>query len=103
MADQMPSLADELRKLADLKKDGVLTEEEFAAAKADLLRSLKTSAPPEPCTECKGTKDCSRCDGTGQVTRRKGGGGFKDDTCPECDGSRRCRPCRGTGNKLPQA
>jgi hypothetical protein len=31
------SLADELRKLADLRDDGVLTDEEFAAAKRRLL------------------------------------------------------------------
>lgn len=31
------SVADELRKLAELKRDGVLTEEEFAAQKAAVL------------------------------------------------------------------
>ena len=32
-----PSLADELKKLADLKSEGLLTDEEFAAAKSALL------------------------------------------------------------------
>jgi Short C-terminal domain len=32
-------IADELRKLADLHKEGVLTDEEFAAQKAHLLSS----------------------------------------------------------------
>lgn len=39
-ANAAPSLADELKKLADLRASGVLTEEEFQAAKARLL------APP---------------------------------------------------------
>jgi hypothetical protein len=47
MAEQSPSLADELRKLADLKKDGVLSEEEFATAKAALLSPHHAGAPPE--------------------------------------------------------
>jgi hypothetical protein len=33
------SLADELKKLADLKSEGLLTDEEFAAAKAALLKN----------------------------------------------------------------
>ena len=32
--------ADELRKLADLKQQGFLTDEEFSTAKAKLRRSL---------------------------------------------------------------
>lgn len=38
-ATQADSPVDELRKLGDLKKEGLLTEEEFAALKAKLLRS----------------------------------------------------------------
>ena len=34
------SEADELRKLADLKQQGFLTDEEFSTAKAKLRRSL---------------------------------------------------------------
>ena len=40
------SVADELRKLADLKKEGLLTEEEFEAQKAILLEvDVDTDAP----------------------------------------------------------
>jgi phospholipase/lecithinase/hemolysin len=34
-----PSMADQLNQLADLRKQGVLSEDEFAAAKAKLLGS----------------------------------------------------------------
>ena len=37
-----PSAADELRKLADLRKDGVLTDEEFAQRKALVLARKDT-------------------------------------------------------------
>lgn len=36
-SNNKPSLADELKKLADLKSEGLLTDEEFAAAKSALL------------------------------------------------------------------
>jgi hypothetical protein len=36
-AEPQPDLADQLRKLADLRDAGVLTEEEFAAQKAKIL------------------------------------------------------------------
>ena len=34
---KVTSIADEIRKLADLKKEGILTEEEFNAKKKQLL------------------------------------------------------------------
>jgi hypothetical protein len=36
-AEPQPDLADQLRKLADLRDAGILTDEEFAAQKAKLL------------------------------------------------------------------
>jgi hypothetical protein len=35
------SIADELRKLAELKKDGIISETEFSGAKAKLLGALE--------------------------------------------------------------
>jgi hypothetical protein len=35
-----PTLAERLRELADLHKDGILSDDEFAAAKAKLLAGL---------------------------------------------------------------
>jgi hypothetical protein len=45
-AEQTPSITDELLKLAELKEKGVLSEDEFTAAKAALLRKLHATAPP---------------------------------------------------------
>ena len=38
---KVTSIADEIRKLADLKKEGILTEEEFNAKKKQLLKFIK--------------------------------------------------------------
>jgi hypothetical protein len=47
MAVEKQSVADELLKLAELKGKGILTEEEFSVAKAALLRTLESAAPPD--------------------------------------------------------
>ena len=39
--NQSVSIADELQKLANLKEEGVLTEEEFNKMKQDLIRNNK--------------------------------------------------------------
>lgn len=40
LAGELPSTADELRKLADLRTQGLLTDEEFVAAKARALSTM---------------------------------------------------------------
>jgi hypothetical protein len=40
-SNQSISIADELEKLAKLKQDGILTEEEFNQMKHDLIRNIK--------------------------------------------------------------
>ena len=47
MTDKL-NITDELLKLAELKNKGILTDEEFSAAKAALLRALHSAAPPNP-------------------------------------------------------
>jgi hypothetical protein len=42
------SMADELRKLQDLRDAGTLTDEEFAAAKASVLAGVHTDRPAGP-------------------------------------------------------
>jgi Short C-terminal domain len=38
--NQSVSIADELRKLAKLKEEGILTEEEFKQMKQDLIKAI---------------------------------------------------------------
>jgi hypothetical protein len=40
MADLTDMIIDQVRKLSELQKEGILTEEEFAAKKTDLLSRL---------------------------------------------------------------
>lgn len=53
IATGQPSVEDRLRQLDRLKKDGVVTESEYASTKAELLKELKSAAkepPPPPAT-----------------------------------------------------
>jgi hypothetical protein len=40
-SNQLVSIADEVRKLAKLKEEGIITEEEFQQMKEDLIRNNK--------------------------------------------------------------
>jgi hypothetical protein len=107
MANDKTSVSDELLKLAQLKEKGVLSDEEFASAKAALLRTLHATAPPETqtCSECKGSGKCPDCDGEGEsipnwcdprirAARPKN----RMRTCTECAGGGRCHACQGHGS-----
>ena len=99
MAEQKPSVTDELLKLADLKEKGILTDEEFTAAKAALLRKLHASAPAEQvdCDECGGSGKCHECGGSREVYKNRFTGTFKE--CPTCSATGRCTRCRGSGKR----
>ena len=72
------SVADELRKLADLRKDGVLTEEEFAQQKGALLGQAMSSSitPTAPSPKHIVTTGlCPNCDAEIPISSAK---------CPKC-------------------
>ena len=108
MADQQPSVTDELRKLAELKASGSLTDDEFVKAKAALLRTLHAAAPvapPEPvtCKSCNGSGKCHQCEGSGRVVVGRSAG-FAGSSgypiygeCPRCGGTKNCQTCNGRG------
>lgn len=120
---QKTNISDELLKLGELKEKGILTEEEFAAAKAALLRSLHAATPPEQsnaprpdvtiCPKCKvetripessmGREiKCPSC--RVKFTAAPGLGSlikcdkcFGDGKCDKCLGDKRCKKCNGKG------
>lgn len=64
------SVADEIKKLAELRVGGVLTDEEFAQQKARLLASTEALAGHAPIT-------CARCGASAEANAA---------TCPGCGG-----------------
>ncbi len=96
----MVNIADELRKFGDLREGGLLSEEEFVAAKAALLRSFHAAAPPEmrACGDCEASGKCQKCGGDGYWYDR----GFRfaaatQEPCGTCHRSGKCPTCKGTG------